>query len=217
MLEAFSRGEVEGGSASVPSLAVINDRVLGVVENQISLPPPSAWRLFWQPVQSDNEAKDNLRSLSRYRVGFRLRLEITWGALSVDDRADLIAKVNANVSQLIRCWPHEDTTSIFYDCLISEETDIDKYAVNAPIGYQGRLVLIGQRVYEDIPIELTMEPYDSESIKRGFCWSDATLPPGAYADTDAVCCFTDATIAANLYVGTDRVAYFNRGPRALGG
>ena len=217
MSEEFSLGGIEGGSASVPSLAVISDRVLGTVTNQISLPPPSSWRLYWATVQSDNEAKDNYRSLSRYRVGFRLRLEITWGALDTDERAALVAKINANTNNLIRCWPHEDNTNIYYDCFIADETDLDQYVVGAPIGYQGRLVLIGQRVYEDIPIYGAVADMDYTFITRGFCYADSTQAPGYYDSTDAFSCFADSTTPAADYEADDKISFHDRAVRDIGG
>ena len=219
MLKNFSLGEVEGGSASVPSLAVVSDKLLGTFMDQIDLVPPSSWRLSWQPVQSDNETKNETRSLSRYRVGFRVRIELAWGALSVTDRAELVAKINANVSQIIRVWPHKDNTAVFYDCFISEETNIDRYPAGAPIGYQGQLVLVGERIYEDIPIFTAMESYNPVMIKRCFYYTDSTLIPGTseyYLDSDPITHYTDPAQIAN-YQDDDRVGFYKRDPRAIGG
>lgn len=217
MLQEFELGGVEGGSASTPKLAVVLDRVVGTVQNEITLPDPSGWSISWAPVQYDHEAKDEHRSISRYRVGFRLRIVIRWDALSVDDRADLVGKICANEDNLIRCWPHGDTTGVFYDCYISAETDIDQYPVEVPIGYKGHLVLTGQRVFTEIPIFTVMEPFDYTQVKRGFYYTDSTEPPGNYHSNDPICYYTDSTEDVSNWHDDDYVAFFRRDSRAIGG
>lgn len=198
----YNLGGVDGKSASAPGMAIITGAAVGTT---LTLPHPSSWGIgvYWQPVQNDYEAKDQYRTVSRYRAGFRVRVEVSWGALEEAERASIIAKLNSNASLTVRFWPHVTNTNVYYDCNISEESNVDGYALGAPIGYAGTLVLVGKQIYESIPL-----------FEKGYHYTEGR-DPADYDDDDEVAYYTDGALLAT-YLATDKIAFYWRNPRSIG-
>ncbi len=202
MYKQYALGGVDGGSASPPGIASISGGAIGPM---MVLPHPSAWPqgVRWEPVEVDIEAKDERRTILKYRAGFRVIVEVTWNLLTEAERALLIAKLNNNTCDGFRFYPHSGNPLVYYDCNMSGESNFDIYPLGAPIGYLGKLVMVSKRT---LPFII---PWD----EKKYCYT-AGVDPSDYAAGDSVAYYTDSTLVGS-YAPTDKCGFYWRDVKEL--
>ena len=197
-----SIGNVEAEDYSLPAIHALTGGAIPVSGTELPGNWLASWDMRWEPEEIDLQSGGLRRNLYKYNIGYRIHIKFKWGFLTRVLREQIVISINAGRESNIRVWPHGDVTRWYFDCIYDKSTNVDKYKLGEPIGYEGYVHFKGVVIYPEVPL-----------WERGYHFTDS-VTAGVYDADDEILHFTDS-VTAGAYLASDKIGYFNDSRRPI--